>query len=243
MIKSQFTKWLFALLFLIFVPNHAFVVPGPISIFQDVVDFSKSISSTIIGNLLPSAGDLASMALKKMANNGSLCARDLLTIVSSSKEHWAKLCKLSLSSKTFSRPLGSTFGVKNYCQIHLFIDADSQFKRPSGVMSGNRLWLGDFDQCLKISTVVVDENITISPHYCRLVLLNSTWPISSSNVGLGAPLVGLILGTCLPESCTMQNMKDVLNPLCKLTISILDLLQIQRFFLNSTHQSNEDIGW
>ncbi|XP_033118039.1 nose resistant to fluoxetine protein 6-like [Anneissia japonica] len=77
---------------------------------------------------------------------------------------------------------------------------DSYGKLPPGILQGNILWLGLYDQCLKQSREVDDNQANFTAQYCLASIIkdNNLQPI-------------LNVGVCVPDSCNNDELMEYLN--------------------------------
>lgn len=113
---------------------------------------------------------------------------------------------------------------------------DSWARLPSGVIRGNTLWPGSFDQCLSISASGQAkirppfgpsflENATFDGLYCMASLINKSMVISDATVN-GDLRKGFQLGICAPKSCGAKSVavfSDIIASILNSTLQKLDL--------------------
>ncbi|XP_064599084.1 nose resistant to fluoxetine protein 6-like [Liolophura sinensis] len=100
---------------------------------------------------------------------------------------------------------------------------DAAGKLPSGVLLGNIVWRGSYEQCVNVTAVLYD-NITAKTNpkypfrgrYCRLTALindpNATAPPAAAGInGLFTGSPGLVIGLCLPDSCQGEDAVGLVN--------------------------------
>lgn len=113
--------------------------------------------------------------------------------------------------------------------------ADASAKIPSGMMSGNLVDFGAFDQCLALDQT--ENNIRYRGKYCimsvpippELLSFGDIIPTGDKQnkvneiedrVLLGIQAMGglgLILGWCIPDKCAPENVTNVMTQLLQLT--------------------------
>ncbi|CAF3060708.1 unnamed protein product [Rotaria sp. Silwood2] len=82
---------------------------------------------------------------------------------------------------------------------------------PSGLLKGNVFWLGNYDECINPLYQINNKSFVrqlIDTQYCALQ--------SNPNKQQVAVSSGLILGLCLPASCTRQSIVTLIREIFKL---------------------------
>ncbi|XP_071955722.1 nose resistant to fluoxetine protein 6-like [Antedon mediterranea] len=75
---------------------------------------------------------------------------------------------------------------------------DSYGKPPPGILQGNILWLGLYDQCLSQSRTSNDNYDSFNGQYCLALVTNNTQLL-------------FYVGICVPNSCNNRELTDLLN--------------------------------
>ncbi|KAL5012556.1 hypothetical protein ScPMuIL_011107 [Solemya velum] len=91
---------------------------------------------------------------------------------------------------------------------------DAYGKVPSGLLDGNLLWLGSYDECRNITYLGPEKkkdnfNDTFTGSYCKAII-----PLENYTNGLPSPFASqfhITLGLCLPSSCTNDDVAPLLN--------------------------------
>lgn len=96
--------------------------------------------------------------------------------------------------------------------VNFFRLLDSFGRRPSGLLMGNSIWLGAYDECLR-SNILNSKNEKIKTRYCILNVRHNDW----SQEDKVSKLIVLKTGTCLPKSCDSRNYKNKYELVEKLT--------------------------
>ncbi|KAJ8300277.1 hypothetical protein KUTeg_021796 [Tegillarca granosa] len=164
---------------------------------------------------------------------------------------------LSLSTTNYNLSDSCLIGMEHYfyglrdLKIWAIEMFDSTGKLPSGILQGDLLWPGQFDQCVNISAVVEDpsnksKSITLQGKYFSLsvntsLFINATIPTAFQYENIlsylcfesfevyfkhrnlpGEPIQnfkplsalefkGLVIGICLPSSCTEEDVKGMVH--------------------------------
>ncbi|XP_033118038.1 nose resistant to fluoxetine protein 6-like [Anneissia japonica] len=89
---------------------------------------------------------------------------------------------------------------------------DSYGKLPPGILQGNILWLGLYDQCLKQSREVDDHQSHFTAQYCLASITKDKNPQPILNVGV-----------CVPDSCNSAELMEYLNVIdeSNITVSVM----------------------
>ncbi|XP_033118071.1 nose resistant to fluoxetine protein 6-like [Anneissia japonica] len=124
------------------------------------------------------------------ATNTAMKAKTM-TISSEITEKPASQCLVDL--ETFQSDI---LVEEHYAQMML----DSFGKLPPGILQGNILWLGLYDQCLKQSREVNDHQANFTAQYCVVSLIKDNNPQPILNVGV-----------CVPDSCNSADLMELLN--------------------------------
>jgi hypothetical protein len=82
---------------------------------------------------------------------------------------------------------------------------DSFGKPPSGIYRGNKAWIGEYSECLKVSTLFPLSNWTSK--YCTI----SKRPIDRQLVNPNDKQVYFTYGLCLPAECNREEIAQLLN--------------------------------
>lgn len=105
------------------------------------------------------------------------------------KEHSRfRACFVSFSA------LGSTFSPLSfplsYSCLNIFLVADAWGKLQSGILSGNLVALGDFDQCIAVKHKISPHH-EIEGQYCLMQILFEVTAVNISNhIGFGMNVFG-----------------------------------------------------
>lgn len=87
--------------------------------------------------------------------------------------------------------------------VNYFRLIDSFGRRPSGLLMGNAVWLGVYDECLRLY-LVDSNNEQIKTRYCMLNFKHRDWA-QEDDV---SQLIALKMAACLPKSCDSRNYKN-----------------------------------
>ncbi|CAH2015880.1 unnamed protein product [Acanthoscelides obtectus] len=98
------------------------------------------------------------------------------------------------------------------------VDASAKFS--SGILEGNIMFVGSYDECLKINSVDNLHNHTVKGKYCTTIVNN----VEHQNKGElldkdSMQDIRMTYGVCIPAACT----EDVLNELAQYLTEILDI--------------------
>ncbi|XP_064617017.1 nose resistant to fluoxetine protein 6-like [Liolophura sinensis] len=92
---------------------------------------------------------------------------------------------------------------------------DSQGKLPSGILLGNRYWLGSYTECLKASATLNishGQHRTLTTKYCAVQIpLGGTGGESPDQQTPGFMSMGLMIGMCVPRSCSQDDVTGLLD--------------------------------
>lgn len=105
--------------------------------------------------------------------------------------------------------------------VNYFRFIDSFGRRPSGLLVGNAVWLGVYDECLR-SNLVDSNNVQIKTRYCMLNFKHRDWD-HEDNV---SQLIAIKTAACLPKSCDSINYKNkykLIERLAKIAAGPYDL--------------------
>lgn len=80
---------------------------------------------------------------------------------------------------------------------------DSFGRRPSGLLMGNSIWLGAYDECLRLN-LFNSKNEKIKTRYCILNVRHNDWAQEDEV----SKLIAIKTGACLPKSCDSRNYKN-----------------------------------
>ncbi|CAF2129145.1 unnamed protein product [Rotaria magnacalcarata] len=81
---------------------------------------------------------------------------------------------------------------------------------PSGLLKGNIFWIGNYDECVDQLYTTNNKSYVRQPidtQYCALQSIPSSQPVSTRS--------GLVLGLCLPASCTRQSIVLIIHEIFK----------------------------
>ncbi|XP_033118103.1 nose resistant to fluoxetine protein 6-like [Anneissia japonica] len=89
---------------------------------------------------------------------------------------------------------------------------DSYGKLPPGILQGNILWLGLYDQCLNQSREIDDHQAQFAAQYCLASITKDKNPQPILNVGV-----------CVPDSCNSAELMEYLNVIdeANITVSVM----------------------
>ncbi|XP_017103756.2 nose resistant to fluoxetine protein 6 [Drosophila bipectinata] len=111
---------------------------------------------------------------------------------------------------------------------------DSWGTIPSGYLYGNRVDMGNYDQCLSVDRTV-SESQNIKGKYCMMELPVAKW------LGLNAPILSMInikTALCFPSSCSPEFMENLVALVLKGLLGVSDPSSM--FFINQESCKTKD---
>lgn len=111
---------------------------------------------------------------------------------------------------------------------------DSWGTIPSGYLYGNRIDMGNYDQCLGVARKV-SESQHIKGKYCMMELPVAKW------LGLNAPILSMInikTALCFPSSCSPEFMETLMAVVLKGLLGVTNPSSL--FFINQESCKTKD---